>query len=432
MMNNSISANSLTKNILKLTTFALPLSTSALINMVASFAAMFMVAKLGEQELAAAALAVATFITTTMLFPIFYAVGILISHYRGQGKSTAEIGELVKNGFWLATLCAICTGILLWNASHILLLFGQNPQLVALTQSYFHYAALAMVPMLIGAVIYQFYTGIGYPRFPMIASMISMPAIVVLSYGFILGKLGLPKLALAGVTCSTFIVSSTISVCILIYMFFNKNIKKYQIFSGAFLPNWRLCKNIFFLGLPIGIQFGGELSAMTVCTYLMGYFGVAALAASQIVSQYIMLVIMIVLGLSQALSILISEAYGKKDGALIKQYLLSSLIILSIIFIFIAILFLFTPEYLIDVFNKDTNPGHAYITHLAIIFFAIAIITLFADSARNLFSGALRGLQDSKSPMKTGIICLWLISLPLAYVFAFKFGAVQSDYALVL
>ena len=60
--------------------------------------------------------------------------------------------------------------------------------------------------------------------------------------------------------------------------------------------------------MPIGMQFGGEFVAMTMATYLIGYFGVTALAASQIVSQYTMLVIILIIGLTQALSILVSEA----------------------------------------------------------------------------------------------------------------------------
>ncbi len=419
-MNKLPAENKLSKYAFKLIAFAMPLSASALINMLSSFAAMFMIAQLGEKELAAAALAVSTFITITMVVPIFYAQGILISHYRGQGKSAADIGELVKNGFFLAIILAIITGVLLWNADSILSLFGQDPQLIKLTPSYFHYAAFSMLPILIGAVIYQFYTGIGYPRFILFTSLVSMPTIILLSYGFILGKFGLPKLALAGVTCSGLIVQSTVCICILIYMTFAKSLSKYRIFSGSFLPNWHLCKNILFLGFPIGLQFGGELAAMTAATYFMGHFGVAALAASQIVSQYTMLVIMISLGLSQALSILISEAYGKKDGMMIKQYLTSALIVLSGVFIIILMIFILTPEYLVKFFNNENNPNNVYITHLAIIFFAISGVTLFADGIRNLFSGGLRGLHDSKSPMKSGIFCLWIISLPLSYLIAFK------------
>ena len=78
--------------------------------------------------------------------------------------------------------------------------------------------------------------------------------------------------------------------------------QKYPIFTGKFKPNFSLIKNIFLLGYPIGMQFGAELSAMTMATYFMGYYGTTALTASQIVSQYSMLVVMVILGLSQAVT----------------------------------------------------------------------------------------------------------------------------------
>lgn len=58
---------------------------------------------------------------------------------------------------------------------------------------------------------------------------------------------------------------------------------------------------------------------------------------------------------------------------------------------------------------------------LAIYFFAIAGVVLFVDGIRNLISGALRGLHDSSSPMKIGIICLWLIALPMCCCVGFVF-----------
>ncbi len=59
------------------------------------------------------------------------------------------------------------------------------------------------------------------------------------------------------------------------------------------------------------------------------------------------------------------------------------------------------------------------VIELAIYFFAIATVVLFIDGVRNILSGALRGLHDSNSPMKIGVSCLWLISLPVCYLVGF-------------
>jgi MATE family multidrug resistance protein len=410
------------RNIYKLTTFALPLSASMFINMFTSFGAMLMVAKLGENELAAGALAVSTYMTITMVLLIFYAVGILISHSRGQQKPLTDIGAIVTNALWLAATLALPVSLLLWNADSVLLFFKQDPDLVRRTTRYFHFAAFVMPPTFVCMVIYQFYTGIGRPRYSMMISTISMPLTLLLSYGLILGKFGLPVMGLAGITCALLIMQILICISMLFILFVGKEAKKYGIFTGKFWPTFSLYQTIFKLGYPIGLQFGGELAAMTLATYFMGYFGATALAASQIVSQYSMLILMLILGLSQALSLLVSEAYGKKESDLIAQYVWSAIYILSAVIAVALVLFLLLPDYLIQFFGGNMALHNAELMHLAVIFFALAIMTLFMDGIRHIIASGLRGLQDSKAPMNIGVACLWAISLPMSYVFGFTFN----------
>lgn len=410
------------KTLYRVGAFAFPISANMLISMVSSFIAMLMVAKISSTELAAGALATTTFMTImTVTTTIFYALGILIGHSLGQMRPSEDVGILVKNSFWLSILLIIPSYFLLWNMDKVLVLCRQDPQLIRLTIPYFHYAALTMIPTLISTVIFQFYTGIGNPKFTMTASVLSFPLLIVASYAFIFGKFDLPRLGLGGVTCAMFWVQSIRGIAILMYMFFNENIKKYVIFSGNFRLDWHLCKKIFLLGSPIGLQFGGELAAMTAATYFMGYFGVAALAASQIVSQYSLLIVMMTLGLSQAISVLISGAYGKADLKLIKQLFNSGLWVLLILFVFVSFWFYLTPKLLIGFYVNVHNPANDIIVHLSTYFFAVAAIALLLDGLRNLLAGALRGVHDSKAPMQIGIVCLWLISLPACYIMAFVF-----------
>src|SRR5690554_6717627 len=109
--------NSSFQIIRKIAAFTFPISMGALVNMVTGFIAMMMVGKISKLELAAGALAVATYMTLlTVVHTIFYAVSILISHYKGQNKSNTDIGELVKNGIYLAMFLAIPMSFILWNA----------------------------------------------------------------------------------------------------------------------------------------------------------------------------------------------------------------------------------------------------------------------------------------------------------------------------
>lgn len=409
-------------SIRRLIIFALPICASSLTNMAINFFAMFFVAKLGTHPLAAGALAISTFITISMVLPIFYALSILISHQRGSNAPLSETGKIVKNGFWLALFLSIPTGILLWNAPHLLSFFKQDPELVLLTVPYFHYTPFALFTSLMANVVLQFYIGIGYPRFGFYVSLCSMPVSLIVAYSLVLGHWGSPQMGLAGVSCTTALVQTLFCTLIILYLFLSPQNKEYAIFSGGFWPDFGLCKKIFSLGSPIGIQFAGELAAMTSATYLMGYLGVFPLAASQITTQYSMLVVMIILGISQALSVLTSEAFGKKDIAQIREYLRAAIIVLLGFFVFIFIAFFGFSHYLAHFFIKPGAIGESSIYYFTHIFFMLTAFTMLADGFRNVFSSGLRGLHDSKAPMKIGILCLWLIALPASYLIGFIFS----------
>jgi MATE family multidrug resistance protein len=157
---------------------------------------------------------------------------------------------------------------------------------------------------------------------------------------------------------------------------------------------------------------------MSIATYMMGHFGVVALAASQVVSQYSLLVVMISLGLTQALSILISKAYGEHNVKLIKMYLYASMLILLCVFSVVGIIFSFFPKELIT-FYANNQSIDSQLIYLGSVFFVINAFFLIADGMRNLLSGALRGLHDFHAPMRIGILTLWLFSLPASYIVGF-------------
>lgn len=410
----------LLKDSYKILIFSLPIIMSAMINMASGFVAMLMVAQLGHVQLAAGALAISTFIPIlTVSVTVFYSISILISHYKGAKKSAEEIGYLVKNGFWLAAMMIVPVIVLLHSMDKVLLLFKQDPQLVVLTTGYFHFAALTMIPNLAGSVIMQFYTGIGKPKFAFFIALMTLLPTIALSYILILGKFGFPVLGLTGITAANFIMGSLTVTLILFYMYFQKNLSQYKIFSGKFWPDLSLCKKLFMLGMPIGIQFGAELSAMAAATYMMGHYGVSALAASQISSQYAMLLVMVFLGISQAISVFVSEAYGKNDFSVIKQYVNAAMLILAAIFIIVIALFVLMPAPFINIYVNTADPQNKYLVYLAEYFLVIMGVLLMIDGIRNIFSGALRGMHDSATPMRIGVICMWLVSLPIAYLISF-------------
>ena len=313
---------SLSPRIKKIAILAGPISLTGLVNISMNLVAMFFIARLGINEIAAATLATSLYITLLVSSTAsLYSLSILISYQHTKVTSEAchTIGALLYNSIPVSALLSIVTGILLWNGDKFLALIGQNEQLVQLTPLYFHYAAYSIFPTLLAMSVGQFYLGIGNSNFGLINSLLRLPFSWFLSYVLILGRLGFPKLGLAGVACANLIVNGVYCVLILIYMAHSKKLKSYQLFANKGAVNWPICKQILGLGLPIGVQFGGELLAMSVLTFLQGYLGTVPLAASQIVSQFALLAVMMVLGLTQATSVLVSAEYAQHNILKIKE-----------------------------------------------------------------------------------------------------------------
>ena len=404
---------------------ALPISAGRILNILANFIAMMMVAQFGKTQLAAGFLAVSTTIpVTTSVLTIFYAIGIRIRYYRGQNNTPESIGSLVKHGLFLSLILAMPAAVLITYLDTILSKIGLDLELIVLTKDYFYYAGLGVFPLLAMTVLGQFYIGIGKPWFAMMVEVISFPLTILASWALIPGHFGLPGSGLAGVSLASLLVQSVLFIAILVSTCLNKTNAVYQIFKKPLTLHWRTCQSIITLGLPIGIQFGGELAAMAVAGWLMGYYGVDALAALQITSQYSILIIMPGIGLAQALSLKISELYGQQGTHHdpIKTYLHASLLLLASYIVPVSFLYSTLSTTLAEFYlgRSSLHPDFEQLIH---VFFILAAVFLILDGIRNLLSGALRGLHQSKPATLINLASLWLISIPVSVLTVFVFKA---------
>ena len=226
--------------------------------------------------------------------------------------------------------------------------------------------------------------------------------------------------------CASAIAQAGVLSVVLFILFKSKYNTTYKLFKFNNIVDSKVCLKIISVGLPISIQAGGEMIALAVSRYFRGWFGVDALAAAQVVNQYVILGVAFYIGLSQAVSILISKAYANEDYSLIKEYTVSAMFMMLVLYLIIAFIFIEFPDKLIDIFLNRTLPEHSQILILGRIFFIVAIVTGFADSMRFILSGAYRGLHNTKKPMLVGFFSLWGISIGASYLLGvyFNYGPV--------
>jgi len=119
--------------------------------------------------------------------------------------------------------------------------------------------------------------------------------------------------------------------------------------------------------------------------------------------------------------VLIGQAYAANNIKKFDATILSSMILVNILMLLVAIFYVVFPSYLINVYLETVHYNNVIID-LTRSLLAITAISLFFDGTRNVLSGVYRGLQQTKMPMLLSTSALWLISIPLAYLFGFVFG----------
>ncbi|MDI9817795.1 MULTISPECIES: MATE family efflux transporter [unclassified Legionella] len=407
---------------LRVLMLAAPIGFSRIVYLLSSFIAIMMLGTLGKLQLAAAAIAISTF-SVVLVFSssIFQALSILIRRTSKNHSPPAENAALFQASINLALGIGFIAALFLWHADRLLILTRQDSDIIHTACLYFKFSALAIIPSLFISVINQFTIGLGRARSLIYIELFSFFPKIVLYYGFIHGYFGLSPLGLAGVALTELLIK----VLVLIILIFRIT---QGIFYKPYLPylnikfwqlNQKLMKSLLSIGLPIALQSSGEITAMSAAGYLMGYFGPTALAALSITNQYMIPVMMLAYGLSQSLTLLMSET-NKWDypHSISTNYLISALCIMAIYTTPFVILFLKYPL-ILSALIIPANLQDPLLQTLCTYFFSICALFIVIDGIRNLIIGALWAISDSHKPVMASLSMIWFIALPLSYIFGF-------------
>lgn len=409
----------------------IPLIITTVVQSGVTFLGNFFLAHLSEQAFAAGALVSWLFFTLiNLLLGTFNAVNILVAHKFGANDHRG-ISLVLRDGFLLAMLLVIPTVLLLWNISFIFSLLSQTPELTTLATLYLHALTWGLLPKFILMVLFEFLIGLGHTRVSMTFNLASVPLYIFFSYVLIFGKLGFPKLGIAGAGWGMTISDWIAAVVLCVYFTYSRSYQTYikSIFTWRTpFYLWKIIK----LGLPIGLMFTIEVGFFFAITLFMTVISVTSIAANQIVMQYMGLLIDIILALAQAITVRIGHHLGANQPAIAERTSYAGIVLSAIIMIIIALFYWFAPDILIGVDFNLHDPRNAETIYLAKQFLFIAAIFQILEGIRIALFGSLRGLKDTRFSLFTSIISFWGIALPLGCLLTFWFNIGGSGFWLAM
>lgn len=382
---------------------------------------MIFIARLDNQALAAGALATALSTTFTVLgMSPLLIVGIVVSRSFGAGNNSL-IGRYIRQA-WVMGLCLglISAGLLVLTANSLAYL-GQPPEIIPLVKAYMYGAAWGTVPLYLIAGCNQLFFPIKKGDLVVLWSIATFLGIFCLGSALTFGYAGFPCLGISGWSYATSTVNWVIMLWMMVYLYKYEDFQSFELFNFKEKISLSQMVSLLKMGLPITLQFSAELLTFSCLNLMVGWIGVSALGAQQIVIQCSTFALMFPMGGAQSSAMLIGRAIGKNEKGNIPAIFHLSLLFVTLCMLVIAGVYIFLPKQIIGIYLSDASFAQN-ILELATMVLFITAFSQIADAIRNVGVGALRGLNDIWIPMWMNMALLWLLALPVAYFLGFTMG----------
>lgn len=365
-------------------------------------------------------LAASSFVNNVMnlfiLTELGFATGMtpMIGADNGTGNIKG-IGITVKNGLMTNGIIGGISIILLTIIYFCLDHFGQAPELMPYIKPYFAIIGTSTLFALGFNVLKQFTDGICRPMISMTLLMIGNLLNIFGNWVLIYGKLGFPEMGLTGAGISTLVSRALILLVFVVFIFKSKKMNEYaRAIKEALLSRGEM-KTVFKMGYPVGIQMALESSTFTFAAVMAGWLGVIQLAAHQVVITISQLFFLMMQGLSFAVSILVSNAFGRKDLGSVREYARKGYFMTLGISATLSVLLYCFRYQAAGIFTDSPE-----VSAMAVSLFFLLFAYQFGDGLQLCFANVLRGIQDVRPIMYAAFVSYYLIAIPSAYVLGFK------------
>lgn len=372
----------------------------------------------GKADLTAVALGSSVFTTILITFiGIMTAINPIVAQMHGAGK-TNEVGEMGRQGVWFGVILGIIGMVMiLLMIAPLKAYLNLADNIEAMLDDYLFYTALAMPAAMVHRALHAYASSLNRPKPIMWVSWIALFLNIPLNYIFVYGKLGFTAMGGAGCGLATAIVFWFNAIALGVYIAKQKYFQPFGL-TEKFTPlNMQVQKQIWVLGLPIGLSYFLEASLFSMIVWLIAKLGENFVAAQQIVISLSSMIYMIPQAVGSAATVRVGFSLGQRDFML-ARYLSGLSLVCGAILAVITFVFLVIFRHTLVGWYTDDG---AVLAIAASVLLCAAIFQLF-DFTQCIASYALRGYKVTRAPMLIHAMAFWGLGLLPGYILAYPFG----------
>jgi len=312
---------------------------------------------------------------------------MLIARRMGE-LNKHEVGNILDTTIIAMLAVAVIFFALIKAFTHEILGFMlTNEDIIQKCELFLSYRIWGLIPSFISFVFIAFYSGIG--RTPILAASVGIMTFfnIVLNYGLVYGKFGLPEIGIGGSGLATSI-SETLAVLVLFLgTFYKGRIHEFFLFRFKKFDTF-LIKQMSNIAIPLMLQ---SLAAVGGWLYFFArietILGKDALAISSIFRQLILFFTIPAWSLGSTANTIISNMVGQKDFSGVKDAVRRISVVSLAFAIFSCLIIYVFPDFCIGIFTSKQDAALVPMaTEILPVIFVVFILMSFTNI---LFNGVI-------------------------------------------
>ena len=329
----------------------LPLAGSSLAQLALHVADVVMMGWYGVVPLAAVVLGASSFFIVFVLGSGFAkAVLPMVASALAQGDE-AQVRRDTRMGLWLSIGYGIAVYPVFWWSEPILLALGQQPEVASIAEGYLRIAGLGMAPALCVTVLQSYLSALGRTQVVLVVTLVAVGLNIAVNWALIFGNWGFPELGARGAAVATIVTQGVSLVVLGAYAGLLPALRRFRLFQRFWRADWPALRQVWRLGVPIGLTGVAEAGLFQASALMMGWIGAVELAAHGIALEVAALTFMLHVGLSSAATIRIARFDGHGDRPALRLAAKVAVVISLGVALASVALFLAFPEAIIAVFG---------------------------------------------------------------------------------
>jgi MATE family multidrug resistance protein len=335
------------------------------------------------------------------IFGLMRGVKVCVAHAVGAGQAHRTVRYAQA-----AIALALATGIAFWactrDLTSVLRALGIAPSLVPIAKVFLATYTFGAPASAVLSAMTHHRQALGDARTPMILGLTGNVINALLGWSLIYGHAGLPAMGVRGGAIATVVAEYFEATVLVLLLVLAARRSGTYARARAELPLRKAIREVAALGVPTGVQFGSEMLAFAALTAVLGSFGAEQIAAHQIALATIRTSFLPGTAVSEAASVLVGQALGRKSLAEADRATRAALLVAVVFMASCGVVFAVAGGPLVHAFTTDEA-----VARVARRLLAIAAGFQILDAVSIVLRGALRGARDVRVPAIIGVTIAW-------------------------